>query len=128
MKYLARVECSDHIAIVSGDDRGQVKRMATKIKSDDVKQSILDAVWMRKIDQVSTREIAEKYKCSLAKTRSILLSIANGTSGDKRFEYVPDREGVKVNDGSVFTYSPMDVDGEGVSNDGRPKHYIWFCS
>ncbi len=134
MKYLARVECSDHIAIVSGDDKGQVKRMAVEIRINDIKRQIADAVWNRQIDQMNTREVAEQFirfpatKSDVAKTCRILLKIANGTSKDERFIGNPDRAGVIINDGSTWTYSPTDINGETMSCNGSPMHYIWFCS
>lgn len=134
MKYLARVECSEHIAIVTGDDKGQVKRMAAKIRSDDIKRQIADAVWDRQIDQMNTREVAEQFircpatKSDVARACRILLKIATGSFKDERFLCNPDRPGVILNDGSTWTYSPMDVNSETTSSNGSPIHYVWFAS
>lgn len=93
-----------------------------------MKQAIHDAVWNREIDQISTREVAEHFDCPLATARKILLDIVNGKSGDSRFKPDTERgEGVFISDGSTFNYSPMDMDGNGISK-SAPKHYIWFCS
>lgn len=99
-----------------------------RVKGQIMKQTILDAVWKREIDQMSTREVAEHFECSLVTARKVLLAIVNGTSGDSRFQPDTERgEGVLISDGSTFTYSPMDMDGSG-SSLRTPKHYIWFCS
>lgn len=95
-----------------------------------LKQAIADAVWQREIDQMTTREVADAYSCPLGTARQILMAIAMGTSGDTRFVVVADEGGVRVADGSVFSYSSIDIDvslGQ-ISGDQRPKHYIWFAS
>ena len=92
-----------------------------------VKKSIANAVWLRQIDQMSTREIADKFGCSVSVARTALRNIVNGTSGDERFQLNTERgEGVLVSDGSTFNYSPMDMNESGMSANA-PKHYIWFC-
>lgn len=103
-----------------------LEKAQTSLDKILVEKAIRDAVWSRQIDQMSTREIAEKYGISLASARTILMSIRNGVSGDARFK-PGERGSVIVEDGSTFDYSPMDMDGNG-SSDGTPKHYIWFCS
>lgn len=91
-------------------------------------QLIHDAVWSRQIDQISTHEVANRFGCSLATARTILMNIRNGTSGDSRFRLDKERDGgVLISDGSTFDYSPMDLDGNG-SSVKSVKHYIWFCS
>lgn len=124
MKYLVRVECSDHIAWVTGDDKEQVESMATQIETREVKQKIHDAVWEREIDQISTREVADRFGCSLSVARRVLMDIVQGKSGDDRFRMADDG-GVMIGCGATFNYSPMDIDGSKMSNKA-PKHYIWF--
>lgn len=92
-----------------------------------LERTIRDAIWTHQIDQVSTREVAEQYGISVGVARTILMKIRNGISGDARFKPDLERGGVVIEDGHTFDYSPMDMDGGGISN-GTPKHYIWFCS
>lgn len=127
MRYIARVERANDIAIVTGDDKKEVMKLAIKLAKEDIKKRIHEAVWLREIDQISTREVSDKFGCSLATARSILLNIVNGKSGDSRFQPNTERgEGVLVKDGYTFNYSPMDMNEGGMSKNA-PKHYIWFC-
>jgi hypothetical protein len=89
--------------------------------------AIATAVWNGEIDQMSTDEVAQQFEIQHVQALHILKKIAKGKCGYRQFEYDPARQGVKISDGSIFTYSPVDVDGKGMS-DKRPKHYIWFCS
>jgi len=92
-------------------------------------EEIRNAAWNGEIDQISTREVAEQFDCSLTVARTALLKIVQGKSGDSRFVIDEERHsGVIVSDGRTFDYSPMDIDGGGISSNGRPKHYIWFLS
>lgn len=97
----------------------------------EVKQAICDAVWLRKIDQMHTREVAEQFDCSLTTARNILTSIYNGTSGDERFKQNTERgesSGVLLHDGSTWGPSPIDANRPGTSGLNTPKHYVWFAS
>lgn len=94
---------------------------------NEINQAIHDAIWLREIDQMSTREIAEKFQIPMSYTRAILLRLVRGKSGDSRFQINSERgEGVIISDGSTFNYSPMDLNEGGMSANA-PKHYIWFC-
>ena len=109
------------------DDGSDTLEKAVQYKR--TRQAIHDAVWKREIDQVSTREVADQFGCSLSVARDILLDVVYGRSGDDRFKPDQERgEGVIISDGSTFNFSPMDVDGCGISSNRRPKHYIWFAS
>lgn len=94
------------------------------------KSCLIKDVYAGNVDQVSTDAIAVKYHLSHGQALRLLKHIVSGKvrRDDYPFEYVEDREGVKIANGSIFTFSPMDVDGQGSSSNGRPKHYIWFCS
>jgi hypothetical protein len=96
----------------------------------DIKQDICNAVWSGEIDQISTREVADKFDCTLATARRILLDIVKGKSGDERFVIDEDRgSGVIIENEGTFDYSPMDLDGSGITISRKtPKHYIWFVS
>jgi hypothetical protein len=114
-------------AFVTNQEEGEA--LAEKLEKLALKKAICDAVWNREIDQMNTREVAEKFECSLAEARTVLMSIRNGTSGDDRFKINPRRaDGVLISDGSTWTYSPMDVGGKTGRHDRSPKHYIWFAS
>lgn len=95
---------------------------------DNLTTTLHNAVWNREIDQMSTREVADKYASgNISRTRKILMNILLGLSGDDRFQPNTERgEGVLVKDGYTFNFAPMDMDGGGMSNNA-PKHYIWFC-
>jgi hypothetical protein len=104
-------------------------RLEKAAQYNRTKQAVHDAVWEREIDQVSTLEVAEQFGCDPSVVRRILLDVVYGRSGDERFKSDEDRgEGVIISDGSTFNFSPMDVDGSGISFNRRPKHYIWFAS
>src|SRR5260221_13191565 len=97
----------------------------------EVKQAICDAVWLRQVDQESTREVATRFDCSLAAARKVLMSIYDGTSGDERFKQDTERgegSGVLIHDGSTWAYGPIDANRPGTSGLNTPKHYIWFAS
>jgi hypothetical protein len=77
---------------------------------------------------MSTREIADKFEMTQAQALRILKKVASGKSGDKRFVNDEERQGVKIVDGSVFTYGPVDIGGGSYTDGKSVKHYIWFCS
>ncbi len=91
------------------------------------KALLIWAIWNGEIDQMSTREIAEKFRMSQPIALRFLKKVASGQSGDARFVYNQEREGVQIADGSIWTYSPMNIDGDSAGGNGV-KHYIWFCS
>lgn len=90
--------------------------------------NLKEDIWNRKIDQMSTKEIADLYEMSQAKALRLLKDVASGKSGDNRFVYDEERQGVKIADGSIFTYGPVDKEGGSYTNRKSVKHYIWFCS
>ncbi len=104
------------------------KQEAITLKNKINWQILLNAVWARKIDQMSTREVAEKYGLTQKEALRLLKKIASGQSGDARFIYDSDRQGVTVSDGTIFTYSQMSIDGKRGAKTKEPTHYIWFCS
>jgi hypothetical protein len=59
-----------------------------------------------------------------------LKEVASGKSGDDRFSYDEERQGVVISDGSIFTYGPVDIGGGSYTDRSKQsvRHYIWFCS
>lgn len=94
---------------------------------------LVEDIWLGEVDQISTGEISKEYGLGHQVTLRILKKIASGNTKDTypysqyAFEYDAEREGVKISDGSVWTYSPMDINGDSAGGNG-PKHYVWFCS
>ena len=105
-------------------EKASARKTATAEKT---MRTLCDAVWERKIDQMTTGEVASAFHLTQTQALRILKAIAGGQSGDQRFVYNSERQGVVISDGSVFTYSPMDVGGQASRNLG-PAHYVWFCS
>ena len=87
-----------------------------------------NAIWDRNIDQMTTKEVADRFRISQRKALRLLKEIASGKSRDKRFVYDEERQGVIVSDGSIFTYGPADIEGGSYTSKKSVKHYIWFCS
>jgi hypothetical protein len=89
---------------------------------------IRDAVWGGEINQITTRQVSERFACPLPIARKALLDIVRGVSGDARFVLDTARgEGVIVSHSRNFNYSPMGIDGEGAAKN-VPEHYVWFLS
>ena len=120
-----------HKRIVEGKSPEQIRREKKQSEgSQTIEQSqrLTNDVWQRKVDQMTTGEVAQAYNLSQNQALRLLKKIANGKSGDARFVFDPDRQGVKVSDGTIFTYSRMSRDGSHGSGHNEPTHYIWFCS
>jgi hypothetical protein len=93
------------------------------------KQAIFDAVWEGEINQVTTREVAERFGCSLKTARHALQCVVCEWSGDARFEVIEPFLSVKVKDGKTFTYNAVNMQGNPASLDKSPPiHYIWFLT
>ncbi len=99
------------------------------MKKINYKQAIYDAVWEGQINQITTREVAEKFGCSLRAARHSLQSVICEWSGDARFEVIEPFLSVKVKSGQTFTYNAVDMQGNPASLDKNyPIHYIWFLT
>jgi hypothetical protein len=98
------------------------------LNAKEVKPLLIEAVWNGEVDQINTRKVATMFDCSQNIALKLLKQIQSGQSGDARFVYDAERGGVSIKSGGIWSYSPMDADGNAMSMDGRPKHYIWFVS
>jgi hypothetical protein len=117
--------------IVEHKSPGQIRQEKKQSKVNQAieqSQCLINAVWQRKVDQMTTGSVAQAYGLSQNQALRLLKKIASGKSGDARFVYVSDRRGVKISDGTIFTYSRMSIDGRYGSREHEPTHYVWFCS
>jgi hypothetical protein len=92
-----------------------------------VVKAVCDAVWRGEIDQMKTAEIALAYGVPRYNMLRLLHKIVAGTSKDPRFVRDEEIGGVKVADGSTFTYGSLSLNGDYGTESG-PRHFVWFCT
>lgn len=106
----------------------QLDRDSTKLQAQAIKQAIYDAVWNGEINQVTTREVADTFGCSLSAARRHLLNIVKEKSGDDRFGFCTNSMAVIVKDGRKFTRTTLDMQGNPIWSENQPIEYLWFLT
>jgi len=90
----------------------------------EVQQKILDDIWLRKLDGMTTREVATAYGITLTAARKFLYSVVNGVSVDERF--IVAGSGVLVSDGALFTVGHQNLELNGAHTPDSLHHCVWF--
>jgi hypothetical protein len=96
-------------------------------QDDERARAILNAIIAKKMNQMSTQEIAEQFQWTTEKTRKLLTDLTTGKMRDTNdLVYVPEESGVRLPDDTIFTGTLHDYQQDGQIGKKTVKQYIWF--
>jgi hypothetical protein len=104
----------------------EIERKGFKNSTD---REIAVDVWMRRVDGLTTQDVASRYGISRQKALKILKQIQAGEIWHPDYPFGLFDEfmsGVEVCDGSTFTHGDSAEYMEGKR--GASNHYVWFCN